>query len=201
MYGYITLMILLRGVTQLTGCVVMKMTPAANQTLPPLKPDESRIVFMRSSSYGADVETGIYEVFNDKPEFIGILSNDNKLYVDTTLGERVYMSMRTNLRFLNTKMLRGKTYYVMVVPQGEPAINFPLYPVRAKGTGAFTTGSKEFNEWRSKMLLVETGPESLHWAKVMAPCVRENIMTEWWPWLTKPDSSKIDYTLNPGDGL
>ena len=195
------LMLVLLGVAQLTGCTGMKMMPAASQTLAPLKSDESRIVFMRSASHGTGVEAGIYEVVNDKPEFIGILLNDNKLYVDTTPGEHVYMSMGANLRFLKANMRKGKTYYVMLVPRGSPVVNFSLYPFRAHGTGGFSLGSKEFNDWLSNTLLVEVGPDARRWAKDIAPRVRENIMTEWPQWLSKSDSSKIDNTLNPGDGL
>jgi hypothetical protein len=184
----------------LGGCASLKMKPAVNQSLPTLNPEQSRVVFMRSSLYGKGVEAGMYEVIDEKPVFIGILLTENKIYVDTAPGEHMFMSMGSTVRFMEADLQAGKTYYAMATPRGWPGINFSLHPVRNGGTGAFTQTKDEFQGWLKDTILVEMSPEAKEWAKDRTEWTTGRFNKEWPVWKTKPEDFKAKFTMMPGDG-
>jgi len=196
----LNILVILIALTLLAGCAGLKMKPVENQNLPSLSPDKSRVVFMRSSLHGIAVDASLYEIVDEKPNFIGVLANNNKMYIDASPGNHVFMSLGISPRFVIGDLQPGKTYYVVATPRGWPAINFSLYPFRTDGSGDFNMGTEEFNNIFNETVLVEMSPEALEWAEGRNEFANKQFGREWPAWKAKSDDFKANFTILPTDG-
>lgn len=195
---YLIVIILL---TQLTGCMGVVMKKSEDQTIPTLDQSKSRLVVMRSSLHGAVVPALMYEIIDEKPQFIAVLNNNEKIFVDTTPGQHTFMSLGVNVRFLIANMTAGKTYYAMASPRGWPGVNFNLNPFLHSGSTEFILESDKFKSWLDSTALMEITPEAIEWAKSREGLLNTRFPVEWPLWNEKPEDFKLQFTLAPGDGL
>jgi uncharacterized protein YceK len=194
--------LLITSFALLSGCASQVMKSAENQSLPGLSKDKSRIVFMRSAMHGTVVRAGIYEIKNDKPQFLGVLANTNKFYNDITPGKHNFMSLGSGgVRFLTGNFKAGKTYYIAATPRGWPAINFSLYPFRGDGKGKFNLNSSDFTSMKQDTVLVLPSPESAEWGSGEQARADAVFNVEWTVWKNRPADFKAQFTIISGDGV
>lgn len=107
--------------------------------------DESTIVFMRSSFVGKMIKASIYEVTDDKTQFIGIMKNKKKITFKTTPGSHTFMVVSESADFMQANVEGGKTYYSIITSRmGAWKARFSMSPIRNDGTTKFNTGTDKF---------------------------------------------------------
>lgn len=186
----------------LAGCASNPMLISPNQAIPETKPDTAQVVFMRSSFYGSGNSASLYDVTDDKLEFIGIVDNNSRIVHTTTPGKHVFMVVSEAADFLEADLSSGKTYYSMVTPRfGAWAARFSLRPVRTDGTTTFNTDSPEFSKWLHATQQVEMSPRAIAWFERTKPSIMTK-QADYWPvWQQKSPADRLSHTLNPEDGL
>ena len=183
------------------GCASNPMTVSESQTVSKVNPDDSQVVFMRSSFVGSAISASLYEIDNNEPKFIGVLGNGTKVAHTTTPGKHVFMVVSEAADFMEAELLPGKTYYSIVTPRlGLWKARFSMWPIRSDGSGEYNTGTDQFNEWIAETKLVENSDASRAWFESNAPSVRKK-QAEYWPvWQQKSTEDIAVRTLRPNDG-
>ena len=185
-----------------TGCASSKMIDSAQQELIVPDADKAQIVFIRSSMFGGAIQSSVFDVSADEPEFIGILSAGKKLAHMVEPGKHVFMVVSEAADFMEAEMLGGKTYYAMVTPRmGAWKARFSMHPVRNGGAGEFQYQSDEFQKWLSKTELSENTPASYAWAEENMSNIRGKQADYTTVWKQKSPAELAERTLNPDDGV
>ena len=195
------LMLICFSAVFLSGCSMLELKQTADQQIPELHADSSRIVFMRSAFHGAAITAMLYEIIDGKPKYFGAVKNDNKFYLDTTPGQHIFMALGMGADFMPADLAPGKTYYVMVTPRGWPSISFSLHPFRTDGTTKFNTDSDSFKDWKNATILVENLPQSYTWAEERQQRADDAYKSYWPKWQKKSENDKQVYTIYPSDGM
>jgi hypothetical protein len=100
----------------LTGCASHLMQPMDSATLPlTLNEDESAIVFLRPSFFGAAIQAPVIAVADGELSLVGIVSAGDKVMHITTPGEHNFMVGGESPSYLTSRLAGGKFYYVKVV--------------------------------------------------------------------------------------
>ncbi len=186
----------------LGGCASSEMRVAENQTLGPVSPVKSRVVFMRSSFFGSGIHASIFDVTSGGPELIGIISNGTKIAHETYPGKKIYMVVSEAANFMRAYLEAGKTYYGRVTQgNGVWEERLFLHPIKNDPDSAFNTLSDEFQKWQRKTKLVETTELSRQWARDNILDIREKYFEYYAKWENKTRKEKEQLTLQPYDGM
>lgn len=185
-----------------SGCASNPMQLSSSQTLSPPNQNTSQVVFLRSSFVGSLISASLYDVTDNKTEFLGIIANDTKIAVNTTPGKHTFMVVSEAADFMEAELLPGKTYYSIVTPRlGTWSARFSLWPIRNDGTTEFNTSRQEFKDWTQKTKLAVNSDKSIRWFENSKNSVIKK-QQEYWPvWKQKNASDLAERTLNPKDGL
>jgi len=177
----------------LAGCASSHMADLADpgRTFEPAD-NEAMVVFMRPSIFGGAIQSAVYQVTDDGPEFIAIISSKRKFPYRTTPGKHRFMVVSESADFADAELLAGKTYYMLVTPRmGMWRARFSLKPIpKAEMQGS------EFNEWLRDTTWVENTPSSQQWAQENEPSVRQKLTEKLSEWLNKEGRP----ALRPEDG-
>ena len=159
--------------------------PAANEAI---------VVFMRPSTFGFAIQSGVFDVTTDENEVIGIVSAKKKLAHRTTPGKHLFMVTGETADFMQAELRAGKTYYALVTPRmGAWKARFSLAAVH----GDMEPG--KLNEWRNSCTWVETTEATRQWAKQNAGSIQKKREGSIEKWMAKPSADKP--TLSPEDGF
>jgi len=189
-------------VVLLAGCQSTLMEPVVEQVPTNVKEGSSRIVFMRSAFVGQAIQASVFEIKNDVPNFIGIISNDTKISFDTTPGEHMFMVVGESADFLKAELTEGKTYYSVVSPRmGFWKARFSLHPVRNTEASKFKYGSKAFVEMQTDSNFVKAGVKADNWAAKNAPSVKKKLTSYLPKWQEKAKTKQLEATINKEDFL
>lgn len=177
-----------------SGCSSKHMQPA-DPTVAEAHPgpDETKIVFFRSTTLGGAIQAFLCEEKDGKLEYVAIVSAGAKVAHKTTPGKHVYLTGAENGELLEANMEGGKTYYAYVSPRmGMWKARFVFVPVT--GEMLSTDGFKKdlaWCDWR------ESNREGLAWFSENLPSLNEKYIDALSDYTKNPDERKI---LHPEDG-
>jgi hypothetical protein len=180
----------------LSGCA----TSSKMQMVPPERvttvADEGKamVVFMRPSDFGGAVQSSVFEIKNERPELIGIVSANTKVSYQLEPGSYLFMVIGESADFMSAELEANKTYYALVTPRmGFWKARFSLKPIHAA-----ELDSDQFNEWFEECDLVENTPASGAWARENMSSILSKQTEYYADWMDKATSDRPK--LLPEDG-
>ncbi len=190
------------SVLLMIGCASVAMDFAPEQTLVEVNPNESQVVFFRSSFVGSAISSSIYEVKGEDVQFLGVLSNGNKIAVKTSTGKHLFMVVSEAADFMNADLAGGKTYYAIVTPRmGAWKARFSMWPVSTDAASEFNTTDGKLEKWMADTTLVTTSDAARAWYQNNRTSVVSK-MREYLPvWNQKSAGAMENRTLKPEDGM
>src|SRR6185503_9409148 len=121
------------------GSTLCTILPASAQSSPELArsaSDKVKIVFIRvEQGMGARIEANLFEIVQDRPQFIGALWAGEKLVYETVPGEKIFMTYGYVGDLVFGNLSGGMTYYVLLRAHGGTGGMIPL-PARAETDGS-----------------------------------------------------------------
>jgi hypothetical protein len=186
----------------IAGCASNPMQVSSSQSVQKAMPDESQIIFMRSSFVGSAINASLYDVTDEETKFLGIISNGTKVAYTTTPGKHTFMVVSEAADFMAGDFLPGRTYYSIVTPRmGAWKARFSLWPIRKDGSSEYNTESAEFTKWLNSTKLVHNSEESEAWYTNNKDSVKSKQLDYWPVWQQKTPEDLAKRTLNPQDGM
>ena len=178
-----------------SATVTPALTPVS--TAPTAAVAESKITFMRATSYGGNVAASVFDVTDSgEAKFIGIVRPWNKLVYPVRPGLYTFMVVSEAADFMQATVVGGKTYYALVTPRmGAWKARFSFKPVRAD-----EIDGNQFAGWDRKTKLVTNTPTTQAWARDNASSVADKRDRYWPEWSSKSQSEKDAQTLRAEDG-
>ena len=184
------------------GCASNPMQVSSSQSVQKAMPDESQIVFMRSTFVGSAINASLYDVTDEETRFLGIISNGTKVAYTTTPGKHTFMVVSEAADFMEGDFLPGRTYYSIVTPRmGAWKARFSLWPIRNDGSSEYHTESADFTKWLNSTKLVHNSEESEAWYANNKDSVKSKQLDYWPVWQQKTPEDIAKRTLNPQDGM
>lgn len=178
-----------------------KMVEAEEQAPTPAA-DKAMVVSLRNSFVGSAIQSSIYEVDESGQRFLGIVSNKTRIAIEVEPGAHRFLVIAENADFLESNLLAGKTYYVLISPRpGAWKTRFSLLPIRSDASAKHNVHSKDFAKWMKKTTRVEIGPEAEAWYSKNAASVAEKRSEYLEKWNAQPESHRAELTLRPEDGI
>jgi hypothetical protein len=183
-------LLVIATITLLSSCASSRMVDVAE---PPAvaspHPDQATIVFMRTSSLGFAVQSAVFDITNDPPDFIGIVSSGKKIAITARPGQHRFMVVSEAADFMDAELAAGKTYYALITPRmGVWKARFSLKPVSAM--------NPEIQEDLKSTNWVENTPDSRDWARDNMVSIQAKKTEYIGEWLAKPDKP----VLHANDG-
>lgn len=193
MYKYLLLPLL-----TLLGACTGNVRVADNQSLPPIATDKAQIVFMRSTTVNALVNTVIYDVTAGTPLPVGNIPNGSKVVTHVPPGDHVFMVGNNDYRdFMRASVLPNKRYYVVITAYW-PA-RFSFRPFRHDNS-EFIYATPRFKDLLSDTKIVLETEESRSSGESSSKL--DYFYKNSWPkWEAKNPEQKAILTLNPKDYL
>ena len=178
-----------------SATVTPALTPVS--TAPTAAVAESKITFMRATSYGGNVAASVFDVTDSgEAKFIGIVRPWNKLVYPVRPGLYTFMVVSEAADFMQATVVGGKTYYALVTPRmGAWKARFSFKPVRAD-----EIDGSQFSGWDRNTKLVTNTPTTQAWARENAASVADKRDRYWPEWSSKSQSEKDAQTLRAEDG-
>lgn len=176
--------ILLLVVLFLAGCAgssdyMKNVEPAQVKAVASL--DDSLVVFARPSGLGFAVQSPVFDVTEESPELIGIVSAKTRIAHTAAPGKHRYMVIGESAAFLDAELLAGKTYYVTVSPRmGLWKARFALAPAKSEDLDC------DACKW------VENTPASHAWATANMPSILEKKAKYLPDFLADPERQRLD---------
>ena len=190
------------SVLLMVGCASVPMNIEPEQTLVNVKPNESQVVFFRSSFFGSAISSSIYEIKGENAQFLGVLNNGNKIAVKTSTGKHLFMVVSEAADFMNADLAGGKTYYAIVTPRmGAWKARFSMWPVSTDAASEYNMTDGKLEKWMADTTLVTTSDEARAWYQKNRDSV-DSKMREYLPiWNQKSVEDMEKRTLKPEDGM
>jgi hypothetical protein len=159
------------------------------QVVPPEKivdsPEQgkSMVVFMRPSSFGAAIQSSVFEIVNDKPSLVGIVAAKKKVSYQLEPGEHLFMVVGESADFMSADLEANKTYYALVTPRmGWWKARFSLKPVHKN--------SPDLMGWLEDCEWVEKNTASENWASSNMPSIESKHKEYYEKWMSKDLSER-----------
>ncbi len=185
-----------------TGCASNKMIEATDQQVKVSPTGKAQVIFIRPSALGGAIQSSLFDVSGDAPEFVGILSAGAKIAYNVEPGKRVFMVVSEAADFLEADLKPATTYYAVVTARmGAWKARFSIFPVRNGGEGEYQYGSDRFQKWLEKTKFYENTPESIAWAEENQASIINKQSKYWSVWKEKTPEALAERTLNPDDGV
>lgn len=190
---------LILAVMALLLCACANVKVAENQAVPTIQKDKAQIVFIRSTTINALVNTAIYDVTSGLPKLVGNIPNGSKVVAELAPGNYVFMVGNNGYQdILRATVLPQKRYHV-VVNAYWPA-NFSMRPFRHKNS-EFLYGSSKFGDLMSATQIVLETPESIASADQEKEKTAAFYKHAWQKWQARTNEQKETLTLNQDDYL
>ncbi len=81
------------------------------------QPDQALVVFMRPSGFGFAIQSSVFDIVDENPVFVGIVSAKAKVAYYVNPGERRFMVISESADFMDATLEAGKVYYALVTPR------------------------------------------------------------------------------------
>jgi len=167
----------------IAGCA----TSSKMEVVPPERvisaPEEgmSPVVFMRPSDFGGGVQSSVFEIKDEKPSLIGIVSANTKVSHQVKPGGYLFMVIGESADFMSAELEADKTYYALVTPRmGVWKARFSLKPIHAA-----ELDTEEFNDWFEQCGWMENTPASEGWARENANSIYSKYTEYYADWMEK----------------
>jgi len=155
-------------------------------------PGQALVIFMRPSGFGFAIQSSVFDITDNEPEFLGIVSAKTKIAHNAAPGEHRYMVIGESADFLEADLLAGRTYYSLVTPRmGVWKARFSLKPVRKPDLT-----SAEFTQWYDDTRWAENKPTAQTWAQEHMDSIKSKQEKYLPKWLDRTDKRR----LLPSDG-
>lgn len=178
----------------ISGCSSKYMQPAdATVAQAHPGPDESKIVFLRATTFGGAIQSWVCEEKEGRLEYITVISAGAKVAHTTTPGKHMYLTGAENSELLETNLEGGRTYYAYVSPRmGWWKARFVFDPVTKEklATDSFRK-DLAWCDWR------ESSADGLVWFKANLPSLNRKYSEALEDYIKNPADRKI---LNTEDG-
>jgi len=180
------LVMLLLGACAGTSDYMRNVAPDEAHYAP--KPDKALVVFMRPSSLGFAVQSSVFYVTDNNPEFIAIVSAKKKVAHYAAPGKRRFMVIGESADFMGATLEPGKVYYALVTPRmGLWKARFSLRPVHAA-----EIPTADFEDWFGDTEWVENQPSADVWAKQNMDSIKEKMHDDLDEWVHKADKPMLE---------
>jgi len=180
------LVMLLLGACAGTSDYMRNVAPDEAHYAP--KPDKALVVFMRPSSLGFAVQSSVFDVTDNNPEFIAIVSAKKKVAHYAAPGKRRFMVIGESADFMGATLEPGKVYYALVTPRmGLWKARFSLRPVHAA-----EIPTADFEDWFGDTEWVENQPSADVWAKQNMDSIKEKMHDDLDEWVHKADKPMLE---------
>lgn len=155
--------------------------------------DQALVVFMRPSGFGFAIQSSVFDIVDENPVFVGIVSAKAKVAYYVNPGERRFMVISESADFMDATLEAGKVYYALVTPRmGVWKARFSLRPVRKADLE-----SAEFAGWYKQTRWVENLDSASAWASSNMASIRAKMNNKLPGWQQKANKP----TLASDDGL
>lgn len=166
-----------------------------NKLVPPPRPDESVVIFIRPTDDRAGTQSTLYDLRSDGDHFVGVGSAYSRVAWRTEPGSHLFMVIGEAADFMYGQLAPGKTYYVQIVPRfGFTKARFSLYPVRRQ-----ELGSAEFDQWNA-LELVECNEKCERWVRKHVNSIVSKRAQYLAKWNEKGQREREAAGLQPDDG-
>lgn len=173
-----------------------------NQVLQPIDTSASQVVFIRYSYIGSSKNAYLFDVTDDEPKFVGIISNDTKIAYKTVPGKHLFMITSKEAEFMKAELGNGKTYFSIITPHmGLLKEGFSMRPIRGDGTTKYNTSTEKFRRWLDKTKLIVNSEQSTQWFMSNLKSIKNKKLVYWPKWKKQSGSDKVKHTLNEEDGM
>ena len=159
-------------------------------------PEEGKamMVFMRPSDFGGAIQSSVFEIVNDSPELIGIVSANAKVSHQVEPGSYLFMVIGESADFMSAELEADKTYYALVTPRmGVWKARFSLKPIHAA-----ELDSEEFTGWFDECQWMKKIPAADGWAQENANSIYSKYKEYYADWMEKGAAERPK--LLPQDG-
>jgi len=152
------------------------------------KPDKALVVFMRPSGLGFAVQSSVFDVTDNSPDFVAIVSAKKKVAHYAAPGKRRFMVIGESADFMGATLEPGKVYYALVTPRmGLWKARFSLRPVHAA-----EIPTTEFADWYGDTEWVANQPSADAWAKENMDSVKEKMADDLDDWMHKDNKPMLE---------
>jgi len=149
--------------------------------------DKALVVFMRPSGLGFAVQSSVFEIVDDKPVFLGIVSAKTKVAHYTDSGEKRFMVIGESADFMGGTLDSGKVYYSLVTPRmGLWKARFSLRAIHKEDLQ-----SAEFAGWYKDTRWVENLDTAKEWASENMADILEKMNDDWPEWQEKANKPML----------
>lgn len=187
----IACLMVLVGVSGCGSKYMQPADPAIAQSHP--GQDESKIVFLRASSFGGAVQSWVCEEKDGKLEYVTVISSGAKVAHTTTPGKHMYLTGAENSELMEANLEGGRTYYTYISPRmGMWKARFLFVPVTKEKLTA-SDFKKDF-AWCDWM---ESNADGSIWFNSNLPSLNSKYAEAMEDYMKNPADRKI---LNPEDG-
>lgn len=158
----------------LQGCASSLMKPAESGALVAPQGENSRIVFLRPSSFGGAIQASLFDVTGGETRFLGVSSTKTKVVHDLPPGRHRFMVVSEAADFMEADLAPGKTYYAVVTPRmGAWKARFSLWPVKASSDNEFNWRNADVAKWIRDAQHVSNTPQGEAWFEANKASIRE----------------------------
>jgi hypothetical protein len=159
----------------------MKELPAGTAVAAP-KPGKAVVVFMRSARVGGSITASVFEIRNDNPEIVGLVSSNTKVAYEVDPGKRLFMVISETADYMSADLAPNRTYYAFVTPRmGVWRARFSLAAVNKNGNMVQAAQ----NCLKDCRLIVKT-PEADDWARANMNDIRSKHAEVYPRWNQRP---------------
>jgi len=155
---------------------------------------QSVVVFMRPSDFGGAYRASIFEIKENNPLLIGIITAKEGIAYPLEPGKHLFMVMGKNVDFMSAELKENKTYYAVVKPKmGRWIARFSLYPMPIN-----QLYSSQFKNSLKHCDWVEKTPAADDWLNSNMVSIQKKYKEHYARWLNKDPLKRPK--LLPQDG-
>ena len=186
----------------LQGCASSLMKPADGSALVAPPGENSRVVFLRPSSFGGAIQASLFDITGDETRFIGVSSTGTQVVYDVAPGRHRFMVVSEAADFMEAELSPGQTYYAVVTPRmGAWKARFSLWPIKAASENEFNWRNADVAKWIANARHVQNTPEGEAWFNANRASIIEKQVDYLVVWNKKSAADLAQRTLAPGDAF
>lgn len=184
----------------LQGCASSLMKPADGRALVAPPGENSRVVFLRPSSFGGAIQAALFDISGEETRFIGVSSTGTQVVHDVAPGRHRFMVVSEAADFMEADLAPGRTYYAVVTPRmGAWKARFSLWPIKTASENEFNWQNADVAKWIANAKHVENTPQGEAWFKDNRASIAKKQADYLVVWNKKSASDLAQRTLAPED--
>jgi hypothetical protein len=169
-------------------------------TTPVVSSKYATIAFIRPSFHGHLLDAGIFALTDEGEDFVGKVGYQEGVAISVKPGEHMFMSVDENINFprlMKAQVEAGRTYYVVVSPNGWPVIIFSLVPVK-KDKG-FKFNHANLSDWLASTDWVRKTSKADEWFNTVKHKVHDARIGAYNDWMSSGRDVDPQLLMNKKD--